>query len=189
LTTTVPAPPPTILEFLSQWAKDNYIVKRSRIPIEKKVMAVVLCASGYSYRNASKIMGGMSHVAVHNATKTVMSALPPLEKKRRLVAIEENAVYVSGQTQGVLWMARDVDSGEILAFRCSVTKSPQDGKKFIDSILAVCTERPLLRVGRGPSFPHSLRSLDLYFQIDTSGTPMRQRISDFFLGSSETTTT
>ena len=181
--TTVPAP--TILEFLSVWAKHNYIIKRSRIPIEKKVMAVVLCASGYSYREASKILGGMSHVAVHNATKTVMSALPPLEKKRRFVAIEENVVHPNSRTQGVLWMARDFDSGEILAFRCSVDRSPQDGKKFIDSILAVCTERPLLRVGRGPNFPHSLRSLDLYFQIDTSGTPIRQRISDFFLGSPE----
>jgi transposase-like protein len=164
------------------WAKHNYIIKRSRIPIEKKVMAVILCASGYSYRDVSKMMGGMSHVAVHNATKTVMSALP-LEKKRRLVAIEENALHLNGQTEGVVWMARDADSGEILAFRCSVNRSPQDGKKFIDSVLAVCTERPLLRVGRGPNFPHSLRSLDLYFQIDTSGTPMRQRISDFFLGS------
>jgi transposase-like protein len=181
--TTVP--PPTILEFLSQWAKDNYVIKRSRIPIEKKVMAVILSASGFTYRDASKILGGMSHVAVHNATKAVMSALPQPEKKRRLVAIEENVVHLNSQTQGVVWMARDVDSREILAFRCSVNKSPQDGKKFIDSVLAVCTERPLLRVGRGPSFPHSLRSLDLYFQIDTSGTPMRQRISDFFLGSSE----
>ena len=178
--TTVPAP--TILEFLSVWAKHNYIIKRSRIPIEKKVMAVILCASGYSYRDASKMMGGMSHVAVHNATKSVMSALP-LEKKRRLVAIEENVLHLNSQTQGVVWMARDADSGEILAFRCSMDRAPQDGKKFIDSVLAVCTERPLLRVGRGPNFPHSLRALDLYFQIDTSATPIRQRISDFFLGS------
>jgi len=181
--TTVP--PPTILEFLSVWAKDNYIIKRNRIPIEKKVMAVILCASGHSYRDASRILGGISHVAVHDAVKAVMTALPPPERKRRLVAIEENAVHVNSETQGVVWMARDVDSGEILAFRCSVSKSPQDGKKFIDSVLAVCTERPLLRIGRGPNFPHSLRSLDLYFQIDTSGTPMRQRISDFFMGSSE----
>jgi hypothetical protein len=177
--------PPTILEFLSGWARDNYVVKRNRIPIEKKVMSVILCASGYSYRDTSRILGGVSHVAVHDAIKAVMSALPPLERKRRLVAIEENVVHINIETQGVVWMARDVDSGEILAFRCSVGKSPQDGKQFIDSVLAVCTERPLLRVGRGPNFPHSLRSLDLYFQIDTSATPMRQRISDFFLGSSE----
>jgi transposase-like protein len=181
--TTVP--PSTILEFLSVWEKDNYIARRNKIPIEKKVMAVILCASGHSYRDASRILGGISHVAVYDAVKAATSALPRLERKRRLVAIEENVVHLNSETQGVVWMARDVESGEILAFRCSMTKSPQDGKKFIDSVLAVCTERPLLRVGRGPNFPHSLRSLDLYFQIDTSATPMRQRISDFFLGNWE----
>jgi transposase-like protein len=178
------AEPPTIIEFLSSWAKSNNVVKRSRIPIEKKVLAAVMCASGYTYRDASNVLGGISHVAVHDAHKAVMAALPPLERKRRLVTIEENVAYLNSETQGVIWLARDADSGEILSFRCSVSKSPHDGKKFIDSVLAVCTERPLLRVGRGPSFPHSLRSLDLYFQIDTSGTPIRQRISNFFLGSS-----
>ena len=82
-------------------------------------------------------------------------------------------------------MARDADSGEILSFRASVTRSPQDQKKFIEAVLAVCTERPLLTVGRGPSFPNSLRQLDLYFQIVTTATPIRQRISNFFLGGSE----
>jgi len=130
------------------------------------------------------MLGGISHVAVHDAHKSVMAALPPLEKKRRLVTIEENEAYLNSETQAVLWMARDVDSGEILAFRCSVSRSPEDGKKFISSVLAVCTERPLLRVGRGPNFPHSLKSLDLYFMIDTTAT-IRQRISNFFLGGSE----
>jgi hypothetical protein len=48
-------------------------------------------------------------------------------------------------------------------------------------VLAACTERPLLRVGRGPSFPNSLRNLDFYFQIDTTSS-FRQKISNFFLG-------
>jgi hypothetical protein len=180
---TAPAPP-TIVEFLSAWAKDQNIIRRSRIPTEKKVLAAVMCASGYTYRDASKVLGGISHVAVHDAHKSVMAALPALQKKRRLVTIEENVAYLNNDLQGVIWLARDVDSGEILAFRCSVNRSPEDGKKFIDSVLAVCTERPLLRVGRGPGFPHSLRALDLYFQIDTSAT-IRQRISNFFLGGSE----
>jgi len=176
--------PPTIVEFLSSWAKDKNIVKRSRIPIEKKVLAAALCVSGYTYRDASKVLGGISHVAVRDAHKSVMAALPPLEKKRRLVSIEENTAYLNKDTKGVLWLARDVDSGEILSFRCSVNKSPEEGKKFIDSVLAVCTDRPLLRVGRGAAFPNSLKSLDLYFQIDTTAT-IRQRISNFFLGGSE----
>jgi hypothetical protein len=178
-------PPPTIVEFLSGWAKDNNVIKRSRVPAEKKVLAAVMCASRYTYRDTSKMLGGISHVAVHDAHKSMMAAMPPLERKRRLVTIEENIAYLNSDVQAVVWMARDVESEEILAFRCSVTKSPEDGKKFIESVLAVCVDRPLLRVGRGPNFPHSLRSLDLYFQIDTSGTPIRQRISNFFLGGSE----
>jgi hypothetical protein len=185
LTSQADSTPPTIVEFLSAWAKDQNIIKRSRIPTEKKVLAAVMCASGYTYRDASTILGGISHVAVHDAHKAVMAALPPLEKKRRLVSMEENVAYLNSETQGVIWLARDVDSGEILTFRCSVSKSPEDSNKFIDAVLAVCTDRPLLRVGRGPGFPHSLRSLDLYFQIDTTGTPIRQRISNFFLGGSE----
>jgi hypothetical protein len=177
-------PPPTIIEFLSAWAKDNNVIKRSRIPTEKKVLGAILCSSGYTYRDASKLLGGISHVAVHDAHKSMSAALPPLEKKRRLVGIEENAAYLNSTIQGVVWMARDLESGEILSFRCSASRSPEDGKKFIDSVLATCIGRPILRVGRGPSFPNSLRSLDLYFQIDTTGT-IRQRISNFFLGGSE----
>jgi hypothetical protein len=181
---TSPAPP-TIIEFLSGWVKEKNIVKRSRIPTEKKVMAAVICSSGYTYRDASRMLGGISHVAAHDAHKAVIAALPSLEKKRRLVTIEENPANLNKDMQGVIWLARDADTGEILSFRCSVNGSPQDGKKFIDSVLAVCTERPLLRVGRGPNFPRSLRSLDLYFQIDTTPTTIRQRISNFFLGGSE----
>jgi len=180
------APPPTILEFLEAWAKDSNIIKRSRIPTEKKVLAAILCFSGYTYRDASKLLGGISHVAVHDAYKATSAALPPLARKSRTVTIEENAASLNSETRGVIWLARDLDSGEILSIRCSVNRSPQDGKKFIDSVLAVCTGRPLLRVGRGPNYPNSLRSLDYYFQIDTTATAtIRQRISNFFLGGSE----
>jgi transposase-like protein len=177
-------PAPTIVETLSSWAKDKSVIKRSRIPIEKKVIAAVMCASGYTSRDVSQILGGISHVAVHDVHKSVAAALPPLAKKRRLVSIEENATHLNKSLAGVIWLARDVESGEILSFRCSVSRSAEDGKKFIDSVLAACTDRPLLRVGRGPGFPHSLKSLDLYFQIDTTPT-IRQRISNFFLGGSE----
>jgi len=148
-------------------------------------MAALLCFSGYTSRDASKILGGISHVAVHDAYKSVIAAMPPLQKKDRTVTIDENAAYLNGETQGVVWMARDADSGEILALRCSLTKSPQDGRKFIESVLASCNGRPLLRVGRGPDFPQNLRGLDLYFHIDTAPTKIRQRISNFFLGGSE----
>ena len=172
--------PTTIVQALSDWAKDNNVIRRSRIPVEKKVLGAILCASGYTYRDASKLLGGISHVAVRDAHRSIMGAISSPEKRRRLVNIEENIAYLNSEQQGVIWMARDAESGEILSVRCSLTRSREDGKKFIDSVLAVCTERPLLRVGRGPSFPHSLKNLDLYFQIDT--TTIRQRISNFFLG-------
>jgi len=186
LTAPTSSSSPTIIEFLSTWAKDKDVVKRSRIPTEKKVLAALMCASGFTYRDASKTLGGISHVAVHDAYKSVIAAMAPLAKKDRTVTIEENAAYLNSETPAVVWMARDVDTGEILSFWCSVTKSPADSKKFIESVLASCNDRPLLRVGRGPNFPHSLKYLDLYFRIDTSGTTkIRQRISNFFLGGSE----
>ena len=187
LTNLTVSAPPTILEFLSSWAKEQNIIKRSRISSDKKILAAIMCASGYTFRDTSKILGGISHVAVHDAYKAVMAALPPLVKKRRLVSIEENVAYLNTETQAILWLAKDADSGEILSFRCSVNGSPQDGKKFIVSVLESCTPRPLLRVGRGPNFPKSLKSLDYYFQIDTTPTTttFRQRITSFFLGGSE----
>lgn len=173
---------PTIVEFLASWSRDRSVIKRSRIPPEKKVMAAVLCASGYTYRDASKILGGISHVAVHDAHKAVAAALPPLQRKSRTVTIEENRQRLSDATEAVVWLGRDADSGEILAVRCSLSGSTEDGKKFIDSVLSTCTGRPLLRVGRGANFPHSLKSLDLYFHIDTKSLNIRQRITHFFLG-------
>jgi hypothetical protein len=186
LTSAEPAAQPvSIIDFLSGWARENGVIQRSRIPTEKKVLAAIMCASGYTYRDASKVLGGISHVAVHDAHKAVMAALPPLQKKRREVNIQENLADLNAETKAVVWLARDEDSGEILSFRCSTTKSPMDQKKFIDSVLAVCTERPLLRVERGSSYPNSLRQLDLYFQIVPGGTPIRKRITNFFLGGSE----
>jgi transposase-like protein len=176
----------TIVEFLSVWARDTGVILRSRIPAEKKVLAAIMSASGYTYRDTSKILGGISHVAVHDAHKNVMAGLPPLQKKRREVDIEENVVDLNSEMKAVVWLAMDVDSGEILSFRCSTTRSPMDQRKFIDSVLSVCTERPLLRVDRGSSYPSSLRQLDLYFQIVPTGTPIRKRITNFFLGESET---
>jgi len=172
---------PTIIEFLSAWARDQNIIQRSRIPIEKKVIAAVMCESGYTSRDASKIIGGISHVVVKGSHKRIMAALPRLEKKSRMVTIEENVADLNSNLQGVLWLARDADSGEVISIRCSLNRSPEDGKKFIESVLAVCTGRPVLRVGRGPSFPSSLRSLDLYFRIDTTAT-IRQRITNFLGG-------
>jgi len=104
-------PPPTIIEFLSAWAKDNNVIKRSRIPTEKKVLGAILCSSGYTYRDASKLLGGISHVAVHDAHKSMTAALPPLERKRRLVGIEENTAYLNATSQGAAGLRGNLGAG------------------------------------------------------------------------------
>jgi len=174
-------PPPSIIQFVSDWAVANGVFKRSKVSTEKKVLGTFLCLSGYTYRDASSLLGGISYVAVHDAYKGFVGALPKLKRKRRLVGIDENFAYLNSDRDCVLWMAKDVDTGEILSLRCSITRSAEDRKKFIDSVLGVCVDRPLLRVGRGPSFPHTLTNLDLYFQIDTTPT-IRQRIGKWIMG-------
>ncbi|MEM3387287.1 MAG: hypothetical protein QXN08_06415 [Nitrososphaerales archaeon] len=37
------------------------------MPLEAKVLAALLCSAGLSYRNASRLIGGLSNVAVHDA--------------------------------------------------------------------------------------------------------------------------
>ena len=147
MTSAEPAAQPiTIIEFMSGWARDNGVILRSRIPAEKKVLAAIMCASGYTYRDTSKILGGISHVAVHDAHKTLMAALPPLQKKRREVTIEENVVDLNAETKAVIWLARDEDSGEILVL-------------------------PLLddKVSHGPEEVHRLRSLGVHRKAPPQG--------------------
>jgi len=64
-----------------------------------------------------------------------------------------------------LWLARDVDSGEILTFHASPTASAEDGARFLASVGAQCANRPYLRLGSGSNFPRGLVNLDLYFQF------------------------
>lgn len=174
-------PPVSIIQFVSDWAVSNGVFKRSKVSTEKKVLGAFLCLSGYTYRDASSLLGGISYVAIHDAYKSFVAAMPKPKRKRRLVGIEENVAYLNSERDCVLWLAKDVETGEILSLRCSLTRSAEDRKKFIDSVLAVCTERPLLRIGRGPSFPHTLTNLDFYFQIDTTPT-IRQRIGKWIMG-------
>jgi len=174
------APPQSILQFVSDWAVGNGTFKRSKVPMDKKIMGF-LSYSGFTYREAAKLLGGISYVAVHDACKSFQASLPKLTPTSRTVSIEENEVNLNSERKGILWLARDVDTGEILSMRCTLTGSAEDRKRFIESVLAVCTGRPLLRIGRGPSFPHNLSNLDLHFQIDTTPT-IRQRLGKWIMG-------
>jgi len=177
--------PPTVTRIVSEWALAKGIFRRNKVPAEKKVLASILCASGFSFREASKLLGGLSYVAVHDAYSAVADALPhPDNRRRRCIVIDETHARLNGHN-AVFWLARDVDSGELLTFRCSLTGSPEDGAKFVNSVLQFSSERPLLRVGRGPNYPRALRNLDLQFQIDTTPSTVsgiRQKIGKWFLG-------
>jgi hypothetical protein len=67
-----------------------------------------------------------------------------------------------------VWLARDVDSGEIMSFRASPGASADDGMRFLADIASQCTNKPLLRMGHGPNSPRGLLNLDLYFQTASS---------------------
>jgi putative transposase len=177
--------PPTVTEVVTSWARGKKVFDRNKVPIEKKVQASILCTSGFSYRAASKLMGGVSYVAVRDAYYAMSKALPrPERKHRRCIAIDESHSRVNGEYV-VFWLARDVDSGELLTFRCSLTGSPEDGAKFVASVLEFCANRPLVRVGRGPNYPRALKNLDLQFQIETTPineSSIKQKIGKWFLG-------
>jgi len=110
------------------------------------------------------MVGGMSYVATRDAYFSLVTSLP-LEKRRvrRCVAIDGSDVPMNGKVYHV-WLARDVDSGEIMSFQASPDASADDGARFLANVAAQCENRPLLRMGTDSNRPRGLMNLDLYFQ-------------------------
>ena len=152
------------LSILSEWAVSVHAFRRNKISVAKKVVAAALCNSGYSYRDVSRMVGGISYIAARDAYFSLLTSLPKEEKKnRRSVAIDGSDVRIGGRAFHV-WLARDVDSGEIMTFQASPDASAEDGVRFLSSVGSQCSNRPLLRLGTGPNSPRGLTNLDLYFQ-------------------------
>ena len=152
------------LSIISKWAVSVHAFRRNKVPVEKKVVAAGLCNSGYSYREVSKMLGGMSYVAARDAYVSLVTSLPREERRyRRSVAIDGADVPVDGKGYH-LWLARDLETGEIMAFQASPDASAADGARFLAGVAAQCTNRPLLKLGVGPNDPRGLLNLDLYFQ-------------------------
>lgn len=152
------------LSILAQWALSMHAFRRNRVPITKKVVAAALCNSGYSYRDVSRMIGGISYVAARDAYFSLLTSLPKDEKRfRRTVAIDGSDVNIGGRAYH-LWLARDVDSGEIMTFQASPDASADDGARFLAAVAAQCANTPNVRLGTGPNSPHSLTNLDLYFE-------------------------
>ncbi len=156
------------LSVLSQWAVSVHAFRRNRVAVAKKVVAAALCNSGYSYRDVSRMLGGMSYIAVRDAYLALVMSLHREEKKvRRAVAID-GADFAQGTEHYHLWLARDVDSGEIMAFAASPNASAEDGSRFLAEVASQCENRPALRLGYGVNRPRGLINLDLYFETEPS---------------------
>jgi putative transposase len=166
---------------LTEWARSVRAFRRNRAPIQKKVLAASLCSSGFSYREVAKMVGGMSYIAARDAYNSMITSLPEETKKfRREVAIDGAEVSVSGKKYHV-WLARDVDNGEIMAFSGSPTGSAEDGARFLAIVGNLSTNKPLVRLGEGPNLPKGLLNLDLYFQPSQSH-GFLEKLGRFFRG-------
>jgi len=155
---------PSPLSILSDWAMSIHAYRRNRVPVGKKVLAAALCNSGYSYRDVARMIGGISYVAARDAYFSLVTSLPLEQRRfRRCVAVDGADVLTNGKLYHV-WLARDVDSGDIMSFQASPDASAEDGAKFLAGVAAQCENRPLLKLGTGPNHPRGLMNFDLYFQ-------------------------
>lgn len=172
-----------MLDLLVEWAITNRAFERNKVDVRKKVLAAVLANSGVPYREVASLVGTMSYVAARDCHLRVSRLLPPEAKSfRRCVAIDETVTGVSG-LPAYLWLARDLDTGQTISFRCSFNGSPEDSAAFAQSILQLCSNKPVIRLGKGSNRPRALKNLDFYFQTE-GGTGVVQMIQRIFgLGS------
>jgi len=156
------------LSVLVGWTSSGNAFKRNRVSKVRKVIAAALCNSGYSYRDVAGMVGGMSYIAVRDAYISVVTCLPDVKRAhRRVVAIDGTDVTL-GEKQFHLWLARDVDSGNILTFQASPGASVEDGAKFLAVVASQCENKPSLRLGHGANQPKGLVNLDLYFTTEAN---------------------
>ena len=127
------------------------------------------------------MVGGMTYIAARDAYLALLTSLPEEARKaRREVDVKGADVDFEGK-HFYVWLARDVDTGEIMAFHASTTPSAEDGTRFLAAVGAQCENRPALRLGVGPNCPKGLINLDLYFQSPASQSILG-RIGRLFLG-------
>ena len=173
------------MAILGEWAVSMHAFRRNKVPVPKKVVAAALCNSGYSYRDVAKMLGGMSHIAARDAYFSITTSLPKDVKKHRWsVAIDGSDVVLDGRTYHV-WLARDVDTGEIMTFQGSPDASAEDGARFLANVASQCANHPLLRLGSGQQRPRGLVNLDLYFEAMPAPAPNQSiitRLGRLFLG-------
>ena len=170
------------MAILNEWAVSVHAFRRNRVPVTKKVLAAALCNSGYSYRDVAGMLGGLSYIAARDAYFSLLTSLPREERKyRRAVAVDGSDVIINGSVYQ-LWLARDMDTGEIMTFQASPDASAEDGVRFLSNVASQCDNRPLLRLGSGANHPRGLMNLDLYFHTAPNESIL-MRLGRLLLGS------
>jgi len=149
-------------DIIADTVRKSEVFKRHKTPLEKKVLAAMLCLAGLSYRKTAQLLRGISYMTVQRAFTALRDGLPKPERKyRECIAIDETKLI--GE-ELIVWAAWDLESKEILAFRCSFTRSFLDAELFLKNVLQYCMNRPLFLVEKGPWYPYALKNLGLRFE-------------------------
>jgi transposase-like protein len=148
-----------------------------RYPPVEKLYSVVLFIAGLSMRDLSErlCLTGASRESVRIWVHRFSSIFRPSRRVRRLVAVDEAVLKVSGQTR-YLWAEIDVDTNEILAVYAS--RGIPCAAKFLRKILDSCGGKPVIVVDRGPWYRWALDRLGITYIHETLG--KRNRIERWF---------
>ncbi len=169
------------MSILSDWASSMGAFRRNKVPAEKKVVAAALCNSGYSYRGVAAMIGGMSYIAARDAYLALVTSMPQAAKRSRREVVVDGEDFAGGSGTIHLWLARDGQTGEIMAFNASPGPTAEDAARFLASVGSQCANRPAVRLGSGDRAPKCMANLDLYFH-PASPPSLIGRIGKLLLG-------
>ena len=157
------------------------VFQRNKKPVKLKVLSTLLYYAGLSYRVAAgfaSVETPVSYEAVRLWRKRLREAAPKLKlKRRRVVAVDETKLKLIGE-QFYLWAAVDVDTHEVLAFKASWQRSSLDALIFMEEVLKLCSNKPLILVDKGPWYPWAFIQLGLKFRHMTFG--LRNTVEQWF---------
>ncbi|MGB9659441.1 MAG: DDE-type integrase/transposase/recombinase [Nitrososphaerales archaeon] len=111
--------------------------------------SLFLSFSGLSYRGAVAPFF-VSHESVRLWCIRIAGAIPRPERKlREKVAVDESKLKLRGYLF-FIWIARDVNTKEILSIRVSYKRSSLDAYLFLKDVMRYCEKRPRIVVDKGP---------------------------------------
>jgi transposase-like protein len=120
---------------------------------------------------------GASRESVRIWVHRFSSLFRPSRRVRRLVAVDETVLKVSGRTC-YLWAEIDVNTDEVLAVYASRGRGIPSAIKFLRKVLDSCEGKPVIVVDRGPWCRWALDRLGITYFHETFG--KRNRIERWF---------